>query len=60
MMRPHRAVILLAALVGTVFGAGNPYIRAHNQFLSFFPASEDFLPGIIQNNCAGQFANYTN
>ncbi|KAK4073814.1 hypothetical protein Trihar35433_3288 [Trichoderma harzianum] len=60
MIRLYGAVILVAALVGSVFGAGNPYIRAHNQFLSFFPASEDFLPGIIQSNCAGQFANYTN
>ncbi|KAL6804078.1 hypothetical protein J3E68DRAFT_434399 [Trichoderma sp. SZMC 28012] len=59
MMRLHGAVILVAALVGSVFGAGNPYIRAHNQFLSFFPASEDFLPGFIQSNCAGKFANYT-
>lgn len=60
MMQLHGAVILVTALVGSVFGAGNPYIRAHDQFLSFFPASEDFLPGIIQSNCAGQFANYTN
>ncbi|KAL6817836.1 hypothetical protein J3E69DRAFT_79142 [Trichoderma sp. SZMC 28015] len=60
MMRLHGAVIVVAALVGSVFGADNPYIRAHNQFLSFFPASEDFLPGIIQSNCAGRFANYTN
>ncbi|QYS95982.1 hypothetical protein H0G86_003247 [Trichoderma simmonsii] len=56
----HGAVILTAALVGSVFGAGNPYIRAHNQILNFFPASEDFLPGIIQRNCAVQFTNYTN
>lgn len=60
MIRLHGAVILVVALVGSVFGAGNPYIRAHNQFLSFFPASEAFLPGIIQSNCTGQFANYTN
>lgn len=60
MMRLHRALILIAALARSVFGAGNPYIRAHNQVLSFFPASEAFLPEIIQSNCAGQFANYTN
>ncbi|KAJ4861868.1 hypothetical protein T069G_02822 [Trichoderma breve] len=59
-MQLQGTVILVAALVGSVFAAGNPHIRAHNQFPSFFPASEDFLPGIIQSNCAGQFANYTN
>lgn len=61
-MRLHGGMILVlvATLVGSVFGAGNPYIRAHDQFLSFFPASEEFLPGIIRSNCAAQFANYTN
>ncbi|KAL7910829.1 hypothetical protein GGI35DRAFT_325759 [Trichoderma velutinum] len=60
MMRLHGAVILVAALVGSVFGAGNPYNRAHNQFLSFFPATEAFLPETIQSNRVAQFADYTN
>ena len=56
----HGAMIVIATIVRPVSGAGDPYIRAHDQFLNFFPTTAGFLPEIIQSKCAEQFANYTN